>query len=354
MPAGAEAAGYGIRARLTLAIVGVAYGILTSAVNHGLGPGAAYVSKVLGSGLIWLAAGMLACLGGRTWWFAFLRGITFFLPAVVAYYLSDVAAGVYISAPVADPLGPPRFDLTNLVSDVGSYALISAVTSGVLAVLVVLIHRGGILGVFAAAAVPGYIAVSALSLERRQRTGVLAADPLLAQVSWFIGAAALAVAVGVVVIRVVTLISLSGRALALAPLDRGGTADLVIGAPGDSVGGSFTVLLGSAAGLTTNWIGGTRYTQATPGIPSTAERADAFGLAVSAGFVQSRTQATVVVSAPGEDVGRIVDAGSITQIPIGAAGPDPGAARTITADTPGVQGRAAVNDFLGGALAMGG
>jgi hypothetical protein len=138
-----------------------------------------------------------------------------------------------------------------------------------------------------------------------------------------------------------------GSSLALAPLDRDGRADLAIGAPSDG-GGSVTVLLGSTAGLTTEGIGGVRYTQSTRGIPGTDEGGDSFGTVVRAGFVQSRTEATLVIAAPREAVGRVDNAGSVTQIPIGVSGPDPSTAGTITADTPGVQGRATVNDYLGG------
>lgn len=138
-----------------------------------------------------------------------------------------------------------------------------------------------------------------------------------------------------------------GSSLALAPLDRDGRDDLAIGAPSDG-GGSVTVLLGSATGMTTGGIGGVRYTQSTRGIPGTDEGADSFGTVVRAGFVQSQTQATLVIAAPREAVGRAENAGSVTQIPIGASGPDPSTARTITADTAGVQGRATVNDYFGG------
>jgi hypothetical protein len=138
-----------------------------------------------------------------------------------------------------------------------------------------------------------------------------------------------------------------GESLAMAPLDRGATDDLAIGAPGDTRGGSVTVLRGSPAGLTTAGTGGTRYTQSTAGIPGTAETADSFGDVVTAAFLHSRTQATLVVGVPGEDVGRIADAGSITQLSIGSAGPNLSGSRTITADTPGVQGKARTNERFG-------
>lgn len=140
-----------------------------------------------------------------------------------------------------------------------------------------------------------------------------------------------------------------GGSMALASLDRNGTADLAVGARYDGGAGSVTMLLGSPAGLTTRGLGGVRYTQSTRGVPGTDERFDLFGQAVTAPFVQGRTQAALVVSAPGEDVGGIRDAGSITQLPVGPAGPDPRAARTVTADTAGVQGRAGPGEYFGGA-----
>ncbi|WP_375424815.1 integrin alpha [uncultured Friedmanniella sp.] len=137
-----------------------------------------------------------------------------------------------------------------------------------------------------------------------------------------------------------------GSSLAMAPLDRNDTADLAVGAS-ELPGGSVTVLLGGRAGLTTNGIGGTRYTQATAGIPGTDERLDLFGQAITAAFVQSPTQATLIISTPGEDVGAIRDAGAVTQVPISRSGPDPRTARTLTADTPGVQGQAKPGEYFG-------
>ena len=138
-----------------------------------------------------------------------------------------------------------------------------------------------------------------------------------------------------------------GESLALAPLDRGTTADLAIGAPGDGGDGSVTVLSGSAGGLTAAGAGGTRFTQSTAGIPGTAETGDSFGDTVTATHLQSRTQATLVVGVPGEDVGKIRDAGAITQLPIGSSGPTPTGSTTITANTAGVQGTSATGERFG-------
>ncbi len=138
-----------------------------------------------------------------------------------------------------------------------------------------------------------------------------------------------------------------GESLAMAPLDRGTTADLAIGAPGDGGDGSVTVLLGSAAGLTTAGAGGTRFTQSTAGIPGTAETGDSFGDTVTAAHLQSRAQATLMIGVPGEDVGKIRDAGAITQLPIGTAGPTPTGSTTVTANTAGVQGTSATGERFG-------
>lgn len=107
------------------------------------------------------------------------------------------------------------------------------------------------------------------------------------------------------------------------------------------------MLSGSAAGLTTAGAGGTRFTQSTAGIPGTAESGDAFGDTVTAAHLQSRTQATLVIGVPGEDVGKIRDAGAISQLPIGSTGPTPTGSTTITANTAGVQGTSATGERFG-------
>jgi len=139
-----------------------------------------------------------------------------------------------------------------------------------------------------------------------------------------------------------------GESLAMGPLDRGTTADLAIGAPGDSIAGSVTVLLGDTNGLTTAGSGGTRYSQATHGVVGTAESGDRFGEVVTVAFLQSGSQASLLIGAPGEDVGRAVDAGSVSQLSISGAGPTPSGSRTFTVDTPGVQGVAGRDESFGG------
>jgi hypothetical protein len=77
-----------------------------------------------------------------------------------------------------------------------------------------------------------------------------------------------------------------GSALAAGDFDRDGFADLAAGAPGEDVGsvfnaGAVSVLYGSGGGLTR--VGGQLFTQYTPGVASSAEALDNFGLTLAAG-----------------------------------------------------------------------
>ena len=138
-----------------------------------------------------------------------------------------------------------------------------------------------------------------------------------------------------------------GESLSLARLNPDGQADLAVGAPGDLTGGSVTVLLGSATGLTTAGVGGTRYHQDIPGIPGAAEAGDRFGDTVVTALVQSRTQASLIIAAPGEDLGDIADAGSVAQLSITTSGPAPRGSRAFTTETRGVKGTAEQDDEFG-------
>lgn len=140
--------------------------------------------------------------------------------------------------------------------------------------------------------------------------------------------------------------NLFGESLALAPINADQYADLVVGAPGDGAG-SVTILLGSRKGLSPAGVGGTRYTQDTPGIPGTGEPGDRFGESVTAQRLQDTSQASLVIGVPFEDVNTLTDAGAVTQLGIAPTGPDTSRSRSITADTPGVRGTAGRQEHLG-------
>jgi hypothetical protein len=134
-----------------------------------------------------------------------------------------------------------------------------------------------------------------------------------------------------------------GSALAIGPLDNDAYPDLAIGTPGDTVTsdsyeGSVTVLRGSASGLTTVGFGGARYAQATAGIAGSTESDDIFGESVAIAFVQSRSQGSLIIGAPGETVRGVRRTGQFHQLGINAAGPSPKTSRTFHLDTPGLKG----------------
>lgn len=79
----------------------------------------------------------------------------FLIPAVLAYYGFDSAAGVY-------GVGE-AFEATGLIADVAYWAVLSGVVSAGLALLNLGMRRGRAVGLACAAAVPAYISVDALS-----------------------------------------------------------------------------------------------------------------------------------------------------------------------------------------------
>ena len=130
-----------------------------------------------------------------------------------------------------------------------------------------------------------------------------------------------------------------GAALAMAPLDNGPSADLAIGAPGDSIGsiagaGSVTVLLSDGSGLAAP---AQRLHQDTPEIDGAAEPGDGFGLSVAAAYVQTPDQASLIIGAPLETVHGVA-AGQIHQLATFEFGPSPDDSRTFHLDTAGVKG----------------
>lgn len=136
-------------------MLGAAFGAVNSACNQGLGP--AFAAKLIGNDWGWLAAGLAACWSGLSWKGAFGRGVAFLDPAVLAYYLADSLAGVYATVDVDDPTGPARFSLSGVLVDSFFYLVVATLTAAGLALLVVLIRRGGVPGLFARVAVPGYV-----------------------------------------------------------------------------------------------------------------------------------------------------------------------------------------------------
>ncbi|WP_425310452.1 hypothetical protein AADG42_17435 [Ammonicoccus fulvus] len=145
---------------------GAAFGVLTSLVNHGFGPSPGYVSKVLGVDVGWLVAGFVAAWGGRTFGRAAARAAVFLVAAVVGYYASDSALGVYASIPYDprnpdawDPNAEPVFQWGGVLLDLAYWTVMAGVTALLLGFVVWLIRRGGLRALVGVLVVPTFIAL---------------------------------------------------------------------------------------------------------------------------------------------------------------------------------------------------
>ncbi|MFE0653760.1 FG-GAP repeat protein [Streptomyces sp. NPDC059534] len=143
-----------------------------------------------------------------------------------------------------------------------------------------------------------------------------------------------------------TLLLLTGAGIATAPtawagvpggtraddrnhdFDGDGFDDVLVGAPGATVGGRrgaglVTVQYGSPDGIDTR--AATIISQDTAGVPGAAETGDSFGAAVATGDLDGDGYDDAVVGAPGEDIGTVADAGGAVVLwgsPHGLVGPD--------------------------------
>ncbi len=91
-----------------------------------------------------------------------------------------------------------------------------------------------------------------------------------------------------------------------------------VGVPGEDIGklkdAGLVQTFGESRSPLDSLVPSVAYTQNSPGIPGTAEAGDRFGAAISEGIFQCNENVSAAIGAPGEDIGRIKDAGSVTQI----------------------------------------
>ncbi|HKE67031.1 MAG TPA: FG-GAP-like repeat-containing protein [Micromonosporaceae bacterium] len=143
-----------------------------------------------------------------------------------------------------------------------------------------------------------------------------------------------------------------GDSLAAGDVTGDGRAELVVGAPQDSVTqvgfeGTVTLIKGSTSGLTAT--GSTVWTQNSPGVPGVAEINDRFGLSVCVGDFNGDGHGDVAVGSF-EAIGSVLDAGSVTIIYGARTGLVSTNAQVWSQNSPGIAGSAERNDFFGSAV----
>ncbi|EPH46146.1 FG-GAP-like repeat-containing protein [Streptomyces aurantiacus] len=95
-----------------------------------------------------------------------------------------------------------------------------------------------------------------------------------------------------------------------------------------------------------------KFDQDLPGVPGAEEDGDGFGASVAVGDVNRDGYADVAVGAPGEDVGSVGDAGSVTLVRGSASGVTGTGAQAFHQNTAGVPGVAEKGDAFGEATAL--
>jgi FG-GAP repeat len=147
-----------------------------------------------------------------------------------------------------------------------------------------------------------------------------------------------------------------GTSIATGDFDGDGFSDLAIGVPYDNLGGKsdageVDVLYGSRGGLSAT--GAQTWTLDTGGVPGVAASGDVFGTAVAGGDFDRDGFADLAIGAPGNDVGPVHNAGSVTVVMGSANGLTDLGSHTFTQNTPGVFGGPERGDDMGWSVAAG-
>jgi hypothetical protein len=154
---------------------------------------------------------------------------------------------------------------------------------------------------------------------------------------------------------------LFGKALAVGDFDDNGADDLAVGVPHEDLGSRAD----AGAVVVTSWDPGTRspvhsrlLTQDAQGVPGAPEAGDWFGWSLAAGDLGDPVAYPddpddLAVGAMREDVGSVIDAGSVTLVFGGPNGLTFVTSRLLTQGSPGVPGAPEYDDRFGQALAVG-
>ncbi|MEV6168081.1 hypothetical protein AB0L99_07630 [Streptomyces sp. NPDC051954] len=150
----------------------------------------------------------------------------------------------------------------------------------------------------------------------------------------------------------------AGYVSAVGDIDRDGHADIAVGNhretsadPAGAKGGKVTVVYGGPDGRDPDRAP-LVLTQATAGVPGTAETADAFGSGVSLGDINGDGYADLAIGASGESTGAAATTGSVTVLYGSASGLKLSGATSYTQNTAGVPGADEKSDRFGGRTSL--